>query len=57
MFVNVLDNQTTLRGLTEAVIYEPNTGQILAAAGLFVGFGVDPPPAAVSSRRWPATCR
>jgi two-component system, NtrC family, nitrogen regulation sensor histidine kinase NtrY len=48
VFVNVLDNQTTLRGLTEAVIYEPNTGQILAAAGLFVGFGVDPPPADVS---------
>ncbi len=48
VFVTVLDNQTTLRGLTEAVIYEPNTGQILAAAGLFVGFGVDPPPAAVS---------
>jgi len=36
VFVNVLDTQTTLRGLTEAVIYEPNTGQILAAAGLFV---------------------
>jgi two-component system nitrogen regulation sensor histidine kinase NtrY len=48
VFVNVLDNQTTLRGLTEAVIYEPNTGQILAAAGLFVGFGVDPPPPAIS---------
>ena len=48
VFVNVLDTQTTLRGLTEAVIYEPNTGQILAAAGLFVGFGVDPPPTEVS---------
>jgi two-component system, NtrC family, nitrogen regulation sensor histidine kinase NtrY len=48
VFVNVLDTQTTLRGLTEAVIYEPNTGQILAAAGLFVGFGVDPPPPEVS---------
>jgi two-component system nitrogen regulation sensor histidine kinase NtrY len=48
VFVNVLDTQTTLRGLTEAVIYEPNTGQILAAAGLFVGFGVNPPPTEVS---------
>jgi two-component system nitrogen regulation sensor histidine kinase NtrY len=48
VFVNVLDTQTTLRGLTEAVVYEPNTGQILAAAGLFVGFGVDPPPTEVS---------
>src|SRR5271165_1602856 len=27
VFVNVLDTQTTLRGLTEAVIYEPNTSQ------------------------------
>jgi two-component system nitrogen regulation sensor histidine kinase NtrY len=50
VFANVLDTQTTLRGLTEAVIYEPNTGQILAAAGLFVGFGVDPPPASVSQQ-------
>jgi two-component system nitrogen regulation sensor histidine kinase NtrY len=48
VFVSVLDNQTTLRGLTEAVIYEPNTGQILAAAGLFVGFGVDPPSPEIS---------
>jgi two-component system, NtrC family, nitrogen regulation sensor histidine kinase NtrY len=48
VFASVLDNQTTLRGLTEAVIYEPNTGQILAAAGLFVGFGVDPPPPEIS---------
>jgi two-component system nitrogen regulation sensor histidine kinase NtrY len=48
VFVSVLENQTTLRGLTEAVIYEPNTGQILAAAGLFVPFGVDPPPPDVS---------
>jgi len=44
VFVQVLDAQTTLRGLTEAVIYEPNSGQILAAAGLFVGLGVDAPP-------------
>ena len=48
VFVNVLENQTTLRGLTEAVIYEPNTGQVLAAAGLFVGFGVEAPPPDVS---------
>jgi two-component system, NtrC family, nitrogen regulation sensor histidine kinase NtrY len=50
VFVNVLDTQTTLRGLTEAVIYEPNTGQVLAAAGLFVGFGVDPPPVSISQQ-------
>lgn len=43
-FAEVLDTQTTLRGLTEAVIYEPMTGQVLAAAGLFVGLGVEAPP-------------
>ena len=48
MFVSVLENQTTLRGLTEAVIYEPNSGQVMAAAGLFVAFGVDPPPETVT---------
>ena len=50
VFVNVLESQTALRGLTEAVIYEPNTGQIFAAAGLFVGFGVDQPPPDVSDQ-------
>ena len=38
-FAEVLATQTTLRGLTEAVIYEPITGQVLAAAGLFAGHG------------------
>jgi two-component system, NtrC family, nitrogen regulation sensor histidine kinase NtrY len=44
VFVEVLNTQTALRGLTEAIIYEPNSGQVLAAAGLFVGMGVEPPP-------------
>ena len=44
VFAEVLDTQTTLRGLTEAVIYEPTTGQVLAAAGIFVGMGVEAPP-------------
>jgi two-component system nitrogen regulation sensor histidine kinase NtrY len=44
VFAEVLDTQTTLRGLTEAVIYEPYTGQVLAAAGMFVGMGVEAPP-------------
>jgi len=43
VFAQVLDTQTTLRGLTEAVIYEPTTGQVLAAAGIFVGMGVEAP--------------
>jgi two-component system, NtrC family, nitrogen regulation sensor histidine kinase NtrY len=45
-FAEVLATQTTLRGLTEAVIYEPTTGQVVAAAGLFAGMGIDPPTAA-----------
>ncbi len=44
-FAEVLATQTTLRGLTEAVIYEPVTGQVLASAGLLGGLGVEPPPA------------
>ena len=43
-FADVLDTQTALRGLTEAVIYEPSSGQVLAAAGLFVGMVTEPPP-------------
>src|SRR6201996_5049545 len=44
VFAEVLNTQTTLRGLTEAVIYEPTTGQVLAGAGIFVGMGVEAPP-------------
>jgi len=47
-FIQVLDAQTTLRGLTEAVIYEPDTGQIVAAAGIFVGMGIEQPPQAAT---------
>src|ERR1700722_12145826 len=43
VFADALNVQTTLRGLTEAVIYEPITGQVLAAAGLFAGLGISPP--------------
>ena len=48
VFAEVLDTQTTLRGLTEAVIYEPTTGQVLAAAGIFVGLGVEAPSQAAT---------
>ncbi|HEX5327336.1 MAG TPA: PAS domain-containing sensor histidine kinase [Acetobacteraceae bacterium] len=44
-FAEVLGAQTTLRGLTEAVIYDPITGQVMASAGLLGGLGVEPPPA------------
>ncbi len=50
VFVEVLGTQTTLRGLTEAVIYDPLSGQVLAAAGLFAGMGVEPPPAAATAQ-------
>src|SRR3984957_15008156 len=50
VFAEVLDTQTTLRGLTEAVIYEPGTGQVLAAAGIFVGLGVEAPPQSVTEQ-------
>ena len=50
VFVEVLGTQTTLRGLTEAVIYDPLTGQVLAAAGLFVGMGVELPPPGVTAQ-------
>ena len=43
-FGAVLAAQTTLRGLTEAVIYEPESGQVIASAGLFGGIGTEPPP-------------
>ncbi len=38
-FRQVLDTQTTLRGLDEAVIFEPATGQALVSAGLMAGIG------------------
>ena len=39
-FAQILGAQTALRGLTEAVIYEPVTGQVMAS----VGPPTDPPP-------------
>jgi two-component system nitrogen regulation sensor histidine kinase NtrY len=50
VFVDVLNAQTALRGLTEAIIYEPASGQVMAAAGLFVGMGVEPPPQAATQQ-------
>ena len=43
-FAQVLYSQTVLRGLAEAVIYEPVSGQIMASTGAMGGFGADPPP-------------
>ncbi len=38
-FGQVLSTQTTLRGLDEAVIFEPTTNHVLASAGLMAGIG------------------
>ncbi len=44
-FANFLSTQTTLRGLTEALIYEPVTGQVIASAGsASVGPSAELPP-------------
>jgi two-component system nitrogen regulation sensor histidine kinase NtrY len=43
-FAELLATQTALRGLTEAVILEPITGQIMASAGLLAGMGTEPVP-------------
>jgi two-component system nitrogen regulation sensor histidine kinase NtrY len=45
VFAQILGEQTTLRGLTEAVIYDPGTDQVMASAGLLGGFGATAAPA------------
>ncbi|MBN9559670.1 MAG: PAS domain-containing sensor histidine kinase [Alphaproteobacteria bacterium] len=49
-FGQFLANQTALRGLTEAVIYEPVTGQVIASAGVLAGLAAEPPPAWATER-------
>lgn len=43
-FGQVLYLQTVTRDLAEAVIFEPNTSQVIASTGAMGGFGADPPP-------------
>ncbi len=43
-FGEVLATQTALRGLTEAVIYDPLKQQVVVSAGLLAGFGATLPP-------------
>ncbi len=43
-FGQILQTQTVLRGLTEAIIYEPVTGLVVAGVGPMSGFGVEPAP-------------
>jgi two-component system nitrogen regulation sensor histidine kinase NtrY len=46
-FASYLVTQTAVRGLTQAVIFEPVTGQVVASAGLLAGMGATVPPANV----------
>ncbi|MDE3129912.1 MAG: PAS domain-containing sensor histidine kinase [Acidobacteriota bacterium] len=43
-FASFLATQTTLRGLSDAVIFDPKSRDVLASAGLLAGFGSEPPP-------------
>ena len=43
-FGQILQTQTVLRGLTEAIIYEPVTNQVIAGVGPMSGYGVEPAP-------------
>ena len=42
-FATYLVNQATVRGLTQAVIFEPLNGEIVASAGLFAGMAAEVP--------------
>jgi two-component system, NtrC family, nitrogen regulation sensor histidine kinase NtrY len=44
-FGTMLATQTGLRGLTEAVIFEPDHGEVVASAGFMAGFAAESPPA------------
>src|SRR3954452_741919 len=46
-FGQVLQTQTVLRGLTEAIIFEPVTGQVIAGVGAMEGLGVEQAPQTV----------
>ncbi|HYZ31692.1 MAG TPA: PAS domain-containing sensor histidine kinase [Crenalkalicoccus sp.] len=43
-FARVLVTQTALRGLTEAIVFDPTLNRVVAHAGLATGFVLDPPP-------------
>ncbi len=44
VFANFLVAQASTRGLTQAVIFDPGTGSVVASAGLLAGMGVTMPP-------------
>jgi two-component system nitrogen regulation sensor histidine kinase NtrY len=44
VFASFLVAQASTRGLTQAVIFDPGTGSVVASAGLLAGMGVTMPP-------------
>ncbi|MGG5808446.1 ATP-binding protein [Falsiroseomonas sp. CW058] len=44
-FERLLVTQSSIRGLTEAVVFEPATGRLVAQAGFLAGGAIEPPPA------------
>jgi len=42
-FASYLVSQASVRGLTQAVIFQPSSGEIVASAGLFAGMGASVP--------------
>jgi len=44
-FERLLATQASIRGLTEAVVFEPTLGQVLAQAGFLAGGVIEAPPA------------
>lgn len=49
-FANYLVTQASVRGLTQAVIFRPDTGEIVASAGLFAGMAASVPDARAISQ-------
>ena len=43
-FANYLAEQTTIRGLNTALIYDPADNRVIASFSMLAGYGVEPPP-------------
>ena len=43
-FGQALAQQADIRGITEAIVYDAATGQVMVSAGIMAGLSIDPPP-------------
>ena len=43
-FASYLAEQTTIRGLNTALIYDPSDNRVIASFSMLAGYGVEPPP-------------